>query len=66
MGSLKVEIEAMEEGVRWVKSGGWEERLAGREAAKFCGEVVRGFEEVCQGWRERLMEQGRVVEVGAG
>ena len=59
-------MEAVEEGMRWVETGGWEERLAGREAAKFCGEVVQGFEEVCQGWRERLLEQGRRVEVGAG
>ena len=68
VGSMKVEIQAVEDGMRWVERGGWEERLARREAAKFCGEVVRGFEEVCQGWRGRLTEQGRRggVEVGAG
>lgn len=29
-----------------------------------CGEVVGGFEKVCEGWRERLVELVRVEEMG--
>ena len=50
--------EIGEEGIHWVERGNWEGRLAGRECAKVCGEVVNGFEEVCASWRRRL-------EVGA-
>lgn len=67
---MKREEEKREEGIRWVERGGWEERLAGRECAGICGEVVGGFEEVCRGWRERLvggLEMGPGgVEVAAG
>lgn len=45
-----------EEGVRWLQMGGWEEKLQERQAARVCGEVVGGFEEVCEGWRRRLVE----------
>lgn len=65
METVKREMEEAEEGVRWLEMGGWDDRLKGREAARVCGEVVGGFEEVCAGWRERLVRQGG-VEVGAG
>lgn len=61
---MKAEAEAREDGVRWVEKGGWEKRLAGRECARVCGDVVGGFEEVCNGWRERLVG-GMGLEVGA-
>jgi hypothetical protein len=65
---LRREESLKEEGVRWVERGSWEERLRGRECARMCGEVVGGFEEVCRGWRERLVGEGGMtgVEVGAG
>ena len=59
---LRAEIDAAEEGVRWIEKGGWDERLRGREAAKVCAGVVGGFEEVCENWKERLIEG---VGVGA-
>ncbi|MCJ1477509.1 hypothetical protein MMC13_006181 [Lambiella insularis] len=62
---LKRELKEAEEGVRWLETGGWDDRLRGREAAKMCGEVVGGFEEVCAEWREMLVRQG-AVEVGTG
>lgn len=62
---LKREWEEREEGIRWVESGGWEERLRTRECARVCGEVVGGFEEVCNGWRERLIRGGS-GEMGLG
>ena len=53
---LQQEISAAEEGRRWLELGAWEERLKRREAATICGEVVGGFEEVCEGWRKRLVD----------
>ena len=65
--TLRREMEEAEEGRRWLETGRWERKLREREAARVCGEVVGGFEEVCAGWRDRLLRQGGgVVEVGAG
>ncbi|KAF1991987.1 hypothetical protein K402DRAFT_345551 [Aulographum hederae CBS 113979] len=58
------EVEGRERGIRWIEDGGWDEKLRGREAAGVCRDVVGGFEEVCNGWRERLLRQAG--EVGAG
>jgi hypothetical protein len=68
VGEIRAEEELREEGVKWIEGGGWEKRLAGREGARVCGEVVSGFERVCEGWRERLVrsaDAGGGVEVGA-
>ncbi|KAL1840369.1 hypothetical protein VTJ49DRAFT_542 [Mycothermus thermophilus] len=46
---LRVEAEA------WINRGGWGERLRKRECAGVCGDVVGGFEKVCESWRERLV-----------
>ena len=61
---MRKEAEARDEGERWVEKGEWNKRLANRECATICGDVVGGFEEVCNGWRERLVG-GLGVEVGA-
>ena len=63
---MKREDELMEEGIRWIEEGGWEDKLAGRKCASVCVEVVSGFEEVCDGWRERLFSDTVGVEVVAG
>jgi hypothetical protein len=47
--------ELREEGERWLTRGNWGERLENRECAGVCGEVIGGFEEVCNSWRERLL-----------
>jgi hypothetical protein len=52
---LKREEELREEGERWLTRGNWGERLRDRECAHVCGEVVGGFEEVCNSWRARLL-----------
>lgn len=49
--------ELREEGERWITRGNWGERLENRECAGVCGEVIGGFEEVCNSWRERLLAQ---------
>ena len=54
---MRREEELREEGERWLSRGNWGERLAKRECALVCGEVVGGFEEVCNGWRARLLAQ---------
>ena len=55
VGEMRKEADMREEGEMWVEKGGWEERLKRRECARICGDVVEGFEEVCQGWRARLV-----------
>ncbi|KAI8151977.1 hypothetical protein K4K49_011043 [Colletotrichum sp. SAR 10_70] len=54
---IRREEELCEEGERWLTRGNWSERLRKRECAGVCGDVVSGFEEVCDGWRARLLEQ---------
>lgn len=54
---MKREEELKEEGERWLTKGNWGERLQNRECAGVCREVVGGFEEVCNGWRARLLAQ---------
>ncbi|KAI0118455.1 hypothetical protein F4776DRAFT_254105 [Hypoxylon sp. NC0597] len=54
---MKREEELKEEGERWLTRGNWGERLQNRECAGVCREVVGGFEEVCNGWRARLLAQ---------
>ena len=60
---LRKEQDLGEEGRRWIEMGNWERRLREREGAKMCGDVVGGFERVCEGWRERLLSGS--VGVGA-
>lgn len=56
------EMEARDQSVRWIEQGCWDQRLREREAKGVCGDILRGFEEVCDGWGERLK---RGVEVAA-
>lgn len=66
---MKRDAQAKEDGVNWVDQGRWNDRLAGRECARACQDVVGGFEEVCKGWREKLTGTGTgasEVEVCAG
>ncbi|KAI5919109.1 hypothetical protein F4810DRAFT_521090 [Camillea tinctor] len=54
---MRREEELREEGERWLTKGNWGERLKERECAGVCRDVVGGFEEVCNGWRARLLAQ---------
>lgn len=65
MVELRKEQNLAEEGRRWVETGSWDRRLEEREGRKICGEVVGGFEDVCKGWREKLISNSG-VEVVAG
>ena len=52
---MRRETEAREEAIRWIENGGWERRLGERECKRVCGDVIGGFEELCQTWRQRLV-----------
>ncbi len=54
---MRRDDELRDEAERWLTRGNWGERLRKRECAAVCGEVVGGFEEVCNGWRARLLAQ---------
>ncbi|KAL6862367.1 hypothetical protein J3F83DRAFT_746081 [Trichoderma novae-zelandiae] len=54
---MRKEDELREQGEEWLTRGNWGERLEKRECASVCGEVIGGFEDVCNGWRERLLAQ---------
>lgn len=54
---IKRDEELREEGERWLIRGNWGDRLEKRECASVCRDVVGGFEEVCNGWRARLLAQ---------
>ncbi|KAI1811353.1 hypothetical protein GGS20DRAFT_113781 [Poronia punctata] len=58
---MRREEELKEEGERWLTRGNWGERLQNRECAGVCRDVVGGFEEVCNGWRARLLAQAESV-----
>ncbi|KAG8156934.1 hypothetical protein KVR01_013156 [Diaporthe batatas] len=53
---LRRDEELREEGEAWLSRGNWGERLERRECASVCGDIVGGFEEVCDGWRTRLAQ----------
>lgn len=52
---MRREETLREEGERWLTRGNWGERLQKRECAGVCGDVIGGFEDVCNGWRQRLL-----------
>ncbi|KAI6708531.1 hypothetical protein PZA11_002149 [Diplocarpon coronariae] len=58
---MRKEEDAREEGEIWLKRHNWGERLGARECAGVCEDVVDGFEEVCNGWRARLIAQAEAV-----
>jgi hypothetical protein len=58
---MKREEEERQEGELWLQKGNWSERLGARECAGVCGDVVGGFEEVCNDWRARLLAQADPV-----
>lgn len=51
---IRQQAEASEEAIRWIETGQWDSKLSSRNCEKVCGEVIGGFEETCQGWRQRL------------
>lgn len=53
---MKRDEELREEGEMWLTKGNWGERLEKRECASVCGDIVGGFEEVCDSWRSRLAQ----------
>ena len=60
VGDAVAEEELREESIRIIQMGDWDRRLEGRQVGRHCRDVVSGFERVCEGWRERLL-QGQVA-----
>ena len=66
VGEIRKEYELEEVGRRFIENGAWDRKLEERQARRVCNEVTGGFEEVCESWRQRLVEaQARAAEVGA-
>ena len=59
---IRMEEEMRTTGVRWIEEGDWDRRLRNREVGSSCRDVVKGFEQTCEAWRERLY--GCVEAVG--
>ncbi|SPN98845.1 uncharacterized protein DNG_01886 [Cephalotrichum gorgonifer] len=59
---MRREDALREEGERWITEGDWGRRLESRECAAVCGDVVGGFEEVCNGWRAKLLAQAESAQ----
>lgn len=57
---IRRENTAADEGMRFVEEGKWQKKLADRECARVCQDVVGGFEEVCEGWRQKLVASAEV------
>ncbi|CAN8095290.1 unnamed protein product [Discula destructiva] len=53
---LKTDEDLRDEGERWLTKGNWNEKLEKRACASACGDIIGGFEEVCDGWRARLAQ----------
>lgn len=53
---MKRDEELRDEGERWLARGNWNEKLEKRACASACGDIIGGFEEVCDGWRARLAQ----------
>lgn len=63
---IRMEEELREEGLRWIEKGDWDRRLQQRECGRVCSDVVRGFERVCDDWRERLLASCDTTGGGLG
>jgi len=59
----RLEMDGRDESVRWIEQGCWDQRLREREAKGACKEILSGFEEVCDGWGERLRKGVEVAAV---
>jgi hypothetical protein len=48
------EMNDRDESVRCIEQGCWDQRLREREVERECSGILQGFEQVCDGWGERL------------
>lgn len=49
----------IEQGVKHIEEGDWQNRIAKRQCRDICGEIVEGFEEVCGEWYRRILMDHR-------
>lgn len=62
---IRREDDEREEAELWLARNDWGERLARRECATVCKDVVGGFEDVCNSWRARILAQAEAGPVAA-
>lgn len=60
---MRNEQRRAEDGAMWIERGQWDQKLAERKSASECKDIVGGFEDFCQSWREKL-ERGQTGPVG--
>ncbi|KAL8643022.1 MAG: hypothetical protein Q9228_000367 [Teloschistes exilis] len=66
---VRKDHQVMEDGIRWIQEGNWEEKLSNRECANVCGLMLDGFKEACEVWEKRMDERAndqRMLEMAAG
>lgn len=54
--TLRKELRQAEEGRLGIDDGGWDEKLARREGAAACQDILSGFDKACNDWRQRLLD----------
>lgn len=52
---IRNEAAILEEGLEAIGAAGWQRRIASRESARVCQDVIRGFEETCGEYRATLV-----------
>ncbi|ELQ38064.1 hypothetical protein MCOR27_004277 [Pyricularia oryzae] len=62
---IRREDDEREEAEIWLTRHKWGERLASRECAAVCKDVVGGFEDVCNSWRARILAQAEAGPAAA-
>lgn len=60
---MSQELCLADEGRVRIDSGNWNQRLADREAATACRDIVSSFEATCDNWRQRLFGDGHQQSV---
>ncbi|KAL8634308.1 MAG: hypothetical protein Q9228_008098, partial [Teloschistes exilis] len=66
---VRKDHQVMEDGIRWIQEGNWDEKLSNRECANVCGLMLNGFKEACETWEKRIDERAthhRLLEMAAG
>lgn len=53
---LREGLKRADDGALWIERGQWDQKLANRESATACRDIVGGFEETCESLRKRLLE----------
>lgn len=64
--TIRKELQQADDGRLWIESGDWDQKLADREAATACRDILSGFDKTCDDWRKRLLDSQEAQHKGAG